>query len=396
VIFNEPKPDGINMNLLRKTYFLPLIFLCTPLHAQWIEDPAIQQLVTKGIQATYNVNFAEADRSFQAVKTARPDHPAGYFFLAMVDWWRILLAGDDESRDDAFLDKLDHVIDMCDERLDRNERDITALFFKGGAIGFRGRLRATRKSWFKTAADGKAALPIVIDAAKLGGKNPDIDLGTGIYNYYAAVLPSQYPVLKPLMFFLPKGNREKGIRQLKNAADNARYANYEAAYFLVMAYTSYENKPSLALPYAKRLHETFPANPVFHRTLGKTYVRLGDWTNAAKQFRGIMDNSKSNMFGYSKPVQREALYYLGNDALNRRDFPGALAYFSQCDALNAVLDKEESSGFQPMCCLRLGQVHDAMKNRSMALKQYSKALSMKDFGGAHDLARKYKSAPYAP
>ena len=75
--------------------------------------------------------------------------------------------------------------------------------FKGGAIGFRGRLRATRDSWIKAADDGREALPIVEQASKLDSNNTDVELGFGIYNYYAAVIPDEYPMIKPLMIFFP-------------------------------------------------------------------------------------------------------------------------------------------------------------------------------------------------
>ena len=43
---------------------------------------------------------------------------------------------DNESYDDQFYDKLDNVIDQCDDILDKNSENVDALFFKGGAIGF--------------------------------------------------------------------------------------------------------------------------------------------------------------------------------------------------------------------------------------------------------------------
>ncbi|MFA6233235.1 MAG: hypothetical protein WC824_03465, partial [Bacteroidota bacterium] len=166
-------------------YFLLVLLLLSPLaaHAQWIDDPAIDALISDGIRDTYNMKFESADAAFHKVVKAYPDHPAGHFFLAMVEWWRVLIDIDNESRDDHFYDMLDEVIDMCDERLDKNERDIAGLFFKGGSIGFKGRLLANRKSWVKAATTGKEALPVVMDAAELAPDNADLAFGTGIYDY---------------------------------------------------------------------------------------------------------------------------------------------------------------------------------------------------------------------
>ncbi len=362
--------------------------------AQWIPDPTINAIIDDGIRDTYNMKFADADRAFRRVVAAYPDHPAGHFFLAMVEWWRILIDIDDESRDDRFHDMLDDVIDLCDKRLDRNERDIAGLFFKGGAIGFQGRLHANRKSWIKAATRGREALPVVMDAAEIAPENADLAFGTGIYDYYAAVLPDRYSVLKPLMMFLPDGDRERGIRELKHAAENARFANWEAMYFLMQVYYGEENKPSNALTYARRLMRAFPDNPVFHRYYGRTYVKLGNWRRAADVFSDIRERVKKGKRGYSTKMEREALYYLGYDAMLRKEYRTAMRYFVACDKLSRGLDSDGPSGFMVMANLRMGMTHDLLGERKYAVKQYRKVLRMPEFRGSHELAERYRKSPY--
>ena len=67
-----------------------------------------------------------------------PDHPVGYFFRAMIQWERIISNFDDESQDEKLYKLLDTVVEVCEKRLDENPEDVAAMFFKGGAIGFRG------------------------------------------------------------------------------------------------------------------------------------------------------------------------------------------------------------------------------------------------------------------
>jgi tetratricopeptide (TPR) repeat protein len=382
-------------------YVLPILaFLLfvgtTPdrLSAQWIDDPAMTTLIDAGIRDTYNMKFEDADRAFRKVVAAYPDHPAGHFFLAMVEWWRILIEIDDESRDSRFHDMLDDVIDLCDDRLDRNERDIAGLFFKGGAIGFQGRLHANRKSWINAATRGKEALPVVMDAAEIAPDNADLAFGTGIYDYYAAVLPDRHSVLKPLMMFLPEGDRARGIRELKHAAEHARFANWEAMYFLLQVYYGMENKPSAALTYARKLMEEFPDNPVFHRYMGRTYIKLGNWERAASVFAEIRSRVQKGKRGYSAKMEREALYYLGYNAMLRKEFGTAMKHLVESDRLSRTLD-DEPSGFMVMGNLRMGMVHDLMGQRQYAVKQYDKVLRMPDFRGSHDLAQRYRKSPYA-
>lgn len=375
---------------------LLLLFLIggsADLSAQWIKDAKINALIDEGIRDTYNLEFKKADAAFKKVVKQYPRHPSGHFFLAMVEWWRILIDIDNESRDDRFHDMLDEVIDLCDDRLDKNERDIAGLFFKGGSIGFQGRLHANRKSWVSAATRGKEALPVVMDADEIAPDNADLAFGTGIYDYYAAVLPEKYSVLKPLMMFLPEGNKRLGIKELKHAAENARFANWEAMYFLMQVYYSSENKPSAALSYARKLKSEFPDNPVFHRYLGRIYIKLGNWKRASPVFKEITKKVSAGKKGYGKKMEREALYYLGYNAMLEKKHNTAMKYFVSCDRISRKID-EEPSGFMVMTNLRMGMTHDMMKQRSYAVKQYDKVLRMDDFRGSHELAKKYKKSAY--
>jgi tetratricopeptide (TPR) repeat protein len=261
--------------------------LTFPTNAQ---DAKYDSLVTTGIKQIYDIKFPEAEATFKKLTSDYPNKPAGKFFLAMIDWWRILLDPDNESYDDIFYKKLDGVIDQCDQLLDKNPDNVDALFFKGGAIGFRGRLRAFRESWLKAADDGKKALPIVERAGQLDPKNVDVQLGYGIYNYYASVLPDKYPMLKPVMWFLPKSDKNKGLIQLGYVSRDGKYAKYEAQYFLMNIYYSYEDKPFEAEKYAHLLTSQFPDNPNFESWMGRIYAKEGRWNLASSIFANILRN----------------------------------------------------------------------------------------------------------
>ncbi len=158
-----------------KKLFILLFIL--EVNSVFANTPNFDSTVISGIHQIYNIKFQKAEVTFRSLIADYPDHPAGRFFLAMIDWWKILLDPDNESYDDIFFQKLEDVIYQCDRILKKNPDNIDALFFKGGAIGFRGRLRAFRESWLKAADDGREALPIVEKAASLDPKNVDVQLG---------------------------------------------------------------------------------------------------------------------------------------------------------------------------------------------------------------------------
>ncbi len=381
--------------LMRLLVVLLFVLVCSSvLVGQWLPDPAIDENIQRGIGHIYNLEFEMADQEFLGVVTIRPDHPAGYFFQAMTEWWRIMIDLDNESRDDKFYDMLDKVIDLCDGLLKKNPNDVTALFFKGGAVGFRGRLRANRGNWLGAAKDGVTALPIVRKAYELDQHNYDVMLGIGIYNYYADIVPREYPLLKPLMWFFPSGDKNKGLEQLSLAAENAKYANVEASYFLMQNYFLYEKDYIGALGLARRLSGMFPRNPVFQRYLGRCYVRLGYWAEASLTFANIDHEFREGRIGFSNSDGREAAYYLGRFHFIGTALEESLRHFLRCEEISKKIDKDGNSGFRTMANLHIGMIYDVQKKRDLAMQQYRKVLALKEFETSHQEARTYLQHPY--
>lgn len=344
--------------------------------------------VSGGIKQIYNIKFDDAEKTFRAVMTDYPQDPAGRFFLAMIDWWKIMLDPDNESYDEMFFLKLEDVIYQCDQILDKNPKDVNALFFKGGSIGFRGRLHAFRESWLKAADDGREALPIVEQAGLLDPNYMDLQLGFGIYNYYAAVIPDQNPLIKPLMIFFPSGDKEKGLQQLNNTAFNGKFAKYEARYFLMTLYYRYEGNAVIADDYAKLLNNDFPDNPVFQKWRGRIAIRRGNTSLADSIFNNVMIKSQKGYYGYKTPSTiREASYYLGNSLKNRSQLDSAKTYFEQCVTQSQKIDEEgDESGFQVNAVLYLAEIADTFSKKNEAIKYYERLLDMRDYNNSHSIA----------
>ena len=369
---------------MKKAFLLFILFS----FSSFAQNADFDSRVDEGIKQIYNIKFAEAETTFRALIADYPEKPAGRFFLAMIDWWKILLDIDNESYDDIFFQKLEDVIYQCDQVLDKNPNDVDALFFKGGSIGFRGRLRAVRESWLKAADDGREALPIVEQASSLDPDNMDVQLGFGIYNYYADVIPDEFPLIKPLMIFFPNGDKEKGIQQLKNTAFNGKFAKYEARYFLMTLYYRYENNPMVADDYAKLLSDDFPDNPVFERWRGRIAIKRGHSVIADSIFKDVLNKADKNYSGYTTPASiREASYYLGYNLKNNGQLESAKDYFQKCISESKKIDKEgEESGFQINSMLYLAQIAETFKRTDEAINLYGRLLEMKDYGTSHTVA----------
>ncbi len=358
------------------------------------QDQKFDSLITAGIDQIYSIKFNQARSTFALVKRNYPQHPAGDFFTAMITWWQILLDLENEEFDDLFEDQLEIVIDQCDDILDNDPKNVDAYFFKGGSLGFRGRLYSIRGDWLDAAADGKDALPLVFTAYELDSTNVDVKLGFGIYDYFAAVIPEKYPMVQPLMFFFPEGNKEKGIEELKTVAEKGKYAKYEAQYFLMTLNYSFERNDKECFKYAKMLSDKFPDNPRFQSFLGRINVRMNNLPTAVEIFRDVLNKADRNLTGYNDKVKREAHYYIGLNYMRSDSLDLALQHFNKCEQISRKVDDDEESGFLINAVLYLGEIYDLKGERNKAIQNYEEVLDFREFGNSHDRAEEYLEKPY--
>jgi tetratricopeptide (TPR) repeat protein len=359
------------------------------------EAAEFDSIARRGIERVYNLEFESADQDFSALVRMKPGHPAGRFFLAMVTWWRIMIDLDNRHYDEQFLDDLDGVVDMCDSLLKINRDDVTAMFFKCGAIGFQGRLKFHRDDYLGAANAGRKALSLVQAAASLDPQNYDILLGSGMYDYYADVIPNEYPFLKPLLLFVPAGDKKRGIEELTAAVQKGKFALIESEYLLMQIYYLYERDYGKALTLAQDLHGRFPRNMLFHRYLGRCHVSMSNWPVAGQIFAEILARVQSSMRGYGADTEREAQYYLGFLAMMDKHYEEALKHLYRCDELCRELDHDGASGFMSMANLKIGMIYDLQAKRELAIDQYKKVLDMKAYKDSQNQAANYLRSPYS-
>lgn len=377
-----------------KIIFSIIFLLSLRVSAQNYDWVRHDSLVKAGINQIYGIEFDKAEKTFDLVSKEYTTHPSGKFFKAMTTWWRILLEIDNESLDDKFFNQLEEVIDLCNEILEKNEKSVDAMFFKGGALGFRGQLRAIRESWFKAALDGKEGLDLVFKSYELNPKNVDVQLGFGIYHYYADVIPARYPAVKPFMILFPKGDKAKGIKELENVAWNGRYTRIESRNFLLKLNFQFEERMDEARKWGKILLNDFPDNPFFQKYYGLTYIKDNNYPEAVKTFRDIYNKSKKGMPGYNKRFEREATYYIGMDYKIREKVDSSAMYFERSEKLSRELDKEKESGFLINSVFYLGMLYDQMGKRDKAISYYKETLQLKDRNDSHKYAEQYLKTPY--
>lgn len=371
--------------------------------AQWVllEDTA-HSMVERGLDYMYNLNYAQADSIFTALTQRYPEHPAGYFLLALTDWWRIKPNIADEGAvkrySKSYESRLQKTIDVSDKLLKENSDDIVGLFFKGAAYGYRARLKATHNpnvtsltEWFAIFRDANEGRKALLECQKLAPSNSDVLLGSGLFHYYVDAMPEKYPILKSVS--LPPGDKELGLQMLRIAAQKALYAKVEADYALLEIMANMERNWKEAMTISERLHTKYPNNPDFYKYYARSLYYNGRYAEAEQAWEDLLKRVKARQSGYELSMVRQGLYYLGDIKLRSGNPEEAAKALAEAVKVNERLD-EESSGYYTASILKLGNAYDKLGKRSEAVKQYKKVLELDDTSNYHERARKYLENPY--
>ncbi len=359
-----------------------------------LDDPYVRTEGKKGLDLLYDMKFERANAIFDEIVRRYPNHPIGPFLRGLNIWWNhIMLDLTDPSHDEAFFAAMDAVVARCDRMLERDTEPLDALFLKGAALGFQARLHSNREDWFAAARKGKSAIGYVREAGQRADDLPDYLFGKGMYDYYAAIIPEQYTMGRALMLFLPDGDRERGLAQLRRAAEQGHFIQTEAVYFLLQIHYLYEDDYAISRERVQWLRNQHPDNPYFHNYEGRVYARWGRWRAAREVFASVVERYRNQQPGYTDAIAEQALYYLARERMIRDAYDEALQYLVQLDALTARDDG--ATPYRALGRLRQGMVYDALDRRAAAERRYREVLQMDDHHGTHERAERYLETPYS-
>ena len=322
-----------------------------------IADINVQIDGTDALNHLYNFEFEEAEKQFMEIKSDYNWHPLPYFLLGLSEWWKIMPNVNSTAHDDRFIAYMDSAIYVA-ERLYKNESyKIESAFFLAAAYGFKGRLYSTeeRKQWRKAASAGRQALKYLEISKTRSELSPELMFGDALYNYFSVWIPENYPILKPILAFFPKGDKALGLEQLKEVSTNAFYTRTEAQVFLMMILNSYENNRPRALQIGEYLHETYPDNPYFHRYYARLLYSVGQYGKCMGVSEQIMQRIDSAWVGYEANSGRYAGFFLGQIYQARNDTIMAKQNYRKAIAFAEEIGAYES-GYYLFSMLYLGRI----------------------------------------
>jgi tetratricopeptide (TPR) repeat protein len=208
-------------------------------------------------------------------------------------WWQLQVDPLDRTDDDEFARQADAAVAAVEAWAGAEPSNAEAWFYVGAAYGVRVQWRALRGERLAAARDGKRIKDALERALSLDPALQDAYFGIGLYHYYADVAPVAAKMLRWLLF-LPGGDRQAGLREMRRARSGGQVLRGEADYQLQIIYLWYEKQPDRALALARGLHERHPHNPLFAQAVAEIEdVHLSDYAASLRSWRGLLDDARA-------------------------------------------------------------------------------------------------------
>ena len=350
--------------------------------------PVQEEIAMRGVRQMYNFQFDESKRSFEEFTSLNPEHPAGYLYLVVLEWFTLRMVEEDKEIWGRMIDGLENVIEIGEKRLQKYPDDALSMVFLGSARGLKARVALSKNNLLDTFYDAQAGFSIINDAMEVNPSMIDPLIGVGVFHYFIAISGS---FIRSIAFMAGLGSsREAALEKLNYVAENGMYATVEARSFLMFAYAYVEEDHAKALVFARGLVEEFDENPYFRGKLADILLMNGMLDEAGEHIDMMLPLSDGMPEKYLVEI-RNRIAYLRGEKLRREGKPEeAIKIFTN---LEKTYTLEFKFGLAYIY-LRTGMTYDQLGERKKAVKQYKKAVKLDNFTSAVSLSKKYLKNAY--
>ena len=354
--------------------------------------PELDKLLLEGVDDVYRMKFDAAEENTRKAVALNPEHPNPYMGLAGIAWTRYVYETD--QGDDRLIGEFDQwtakTIAVGQKWLKAHPNDAQAMMTLGAAYGLSSRLMIIQQRWISGYLQGRKALAMTKAAVKADPELWDGYLGLGMYDYYSDLYPRFIGVLAKIVL---RGNRAKGIEELKLVAEKGHYSKHNAQILLVEIYTSDPfgaRDPAKAVALMKELRAQFPESAMMHSAELVAQFTAGKYEQVAESARAYLKDVAEKRYDAIQEAKGAVALGCALWALGKRE--EALAAFRQAQR---VPYNGRMSRWAVWASIKAGNLEDAMGRRADALKDYKLAAGEPDRWGFRSIAKAFVSKPYS-
>ncbi len=344
---------------------------------------SLEAQILAGQELLYHGHFDDALSLAETLKTGFPQDPRPAFLQTLIYRWLARIDPDSETLQRQFEESARNTIALALDILRHDPGNVNAVLVLAASYGYRAEYYQFQKDRWNKAYDDAVRMQGYLERAKKLEQNGNIDvqLGLGLYNYYAYVYRKKIGWWN-FVVSLPKGDKEKGIAQIKTVRDQGTYLRVEAWYFLTDIYKRDGDYRDQAIPEAKALHLAYPEHPYFHIFLAGIYHARQDWQNSQQTAQAVLRQAAASPY-YSDYIVYQATYLVGESSFYLGKYNDALNAF---DAIVAARPANPAY-LLPWAYLRRGTIYNLTNRKAEAVEQYQQVLKLEDALNVHELAQ---------
>ncbi len=366
--------------------FFTLILLIG--NSLWGQDQsALDRRVREGQDAIYRLDYAGAEKIFNQLITENPDNPVGYGMLSITTWNQLLFASANYAIDDYatptpfsksrthkdinreirhFRETNDNLLALCERLLEKNPKDVLALYFKGLAYeNLSAEAIVITKSTGTAINFGKKANNIHQEVLKLDPNFVDAHVSIAGNEFAKATLPWS---IKWLAFLIGiRGNKERAFERLELVSEQGKYRQLDAQVVLALLH-SWKGDPLKPVAIFQNLREKYPENYLFDINLAAIYqLKFNDLKSALDIYQKLLETLPNKAPG----LQTGEIYFrIGRTYVQLREYSLALQAFNR-----ALEEPNRESETKPLVYFHMPQIHDERGEKAQALENYQQVLN---------------------
>jgi len=353
---------------------------------------SFQTNLLQGISKTFNMENAAADACFKKAIDLEPDNPTGYALEAMLHLfaYEMCYALDQRQKEkEAILYYSEEALARGEKRIAQHPKDSHAYLAMALA-------KIAKVSWaikekkYLVIAHETSNIWNYLEAARSNDPNNyDVDFLMGWLHYHIDHFQGMTGLLSS--WLIAEGNRQKGLQEIKTAAQKGYLLRDIAQSEMISVYLNYEKQPSKALLILQDLKNKFPNNYNFYFALGMTMAELHRFAEAEAIAAQIEKNITSQTPPFVPQLQPRYDQLMGRIHFQRGEYGRAESFFQK-----VIQDKSfYNNRTRARSLVYLGMIHDLRRERKYAEDYYRLALKTEGAeGSAQTDAREYLKTPY--
>jgi len=365
---------------------------------------------SQAFRQAYNLDYPEALASFDKALALDPNDSATHRARATAVWLHIIfrrgsitvdqyLGG--ATRSDLKLEKppaadaetfhrhATEALRLAERRLEKNARDVSALYDVGAAVGLQASYAATVEGRIGGAfGAARRAYDSHEKVMTLDPSRKDAGLVVGTYRYVVATLSLPARWMAYLAGF--GGDKSKGLKFVEEAATYPGDVQVDAKFALMLLYNR-EGRFLDALAVIRQLMAEFPRNRVLRLEAGATAIRARHYTEADRLLSEGIERLPSD--GRPRAFGEEAMWFYkrGMARLALRRLDPARADLSR--AMGLPMRDWVKARVQ----LEIGKLADLESRRADARTAYDQAVRLATSGNdpeTREEAERWIRQPY--